>query len=87
MFLIQLSAYAIDVKQLIKGLRDYGPLDDDITILKLIDSFFNCFQLKVERIQNTSSNFDILQRAGILIIGMTMNSTCKFGMMLVPRLH
>ena len=56
-------------------------LDDDITILKLIDSF-NRFQLKAERIQNTSSsNIDILQR-GILIIRMMMNSTCKFGMML-----
>ena len=67
--------YAVNVKKLIKGLRDYGPLDDDIsTILKLIDSFFNRFQLKAERIQNTSSNIDILQR-GIMIIGMTMNST------------
>ena len=78
--------YAVNVKTIIKGLRDYGQLDDDITILKLIDSF-NRFQLlKAERIQNTSSNIDILQR-GIMIIGMTMNSTCKFGMMIVPRLY
>ena len=56
-------------KKLIKGLQDYGPLDDDITILKLIDSFNDRFQLKAERIQNTSSNIDILQR------GITVCST------------
>ena len=49
-----------DAKNLIKGLREYDPLDDDVTILKLIDSF-NRFQLKAERIQNASSNIDIMQ--------------------------
>ena len=49
-----------DAKALIKGLRQYEPLNDDITISNMIDSF-DQFQSKARRIPNPSSDIDFVQ--------------------------